>query len=215
MMRGEADSIGGMSWEAIQTNHQDWLTEKKIRVLYAQGAQRITDLPNDPGLLDFAVDDRSRQILGLLGSGLRYRPLRRGRARHPAGARRGAAPRLHGDHAGSRIRRRNRQAQPHARAAERRGGAEDGRRPSWRRRRNWSTRRGATSVNEARGRRFVFVRTRLTARSHAMPRRNAGARIARRLRGHSRSLPGRSRPRRAPIRPRGSRPPYSGLRLRR
>jgi tripartite-type tricarboxylate transporter receptor subunit TctC len=68
MMRGEAESIGGMAWEAIQTNHQDWLTEKKIRILYAQGAHRIADLPNDPALLDLAVDDRSRQILGLLGS---------------------------------------------------------------------------------------------------------------------------------------------------
>jgi tripartite-type tricarboxylate transporter receptor subunit TctC len=69
MMRGEAESIGGMAWEAIQTNHQDWLTEKKIRVLYAQGAHRIADLPDDPSLLDLAVDERSRQILGLLGSG--------------------------------------------------------------------------------------------------------------------------------------------------
>jgi tripartite-type tricarboxylate transporter receptor subunit TctC len=69
MMRGEAESIGGMAWEAIQTNHQDWLTEKKIRVLYAQGAHRIADLPNDPGLLDLAIDERSRRILGLLGSG--------------------------------------------------------------------------------------------------------------------------------------------------
>jgi tripartite-type tricarboxylate transporter receptor subunit TctC len=69
MMRGEVNSIGGMSWEAIQTNHQEWLTEKKIRILYAQGAQRIKDLPDDPGLLDFAFDERSRKILGLLGSG--------------------------------------------------------------------------------------------------------------------------------------------------
>jgi tripartite-type tricarboxylate transporter receptor subunit TctC len=68
-MRGEAESLGGMAWEAIQTNHQDWLTEKKIRILYAQGAHRIAELPDAPGLLDLAVDDRSRQILGLLGSG--------------------------------------------------------------------------------------------------------------------------------------------------
>src|SRR5436309_11591612 len=69
MMRGEAHSIGGMSWEAIQANHQEWLTEKKIRILYAQGARRIKDLPNEPGLLDFAVDERSRKLLTLLGSG--------------------------------------------------------------------------------------------------------------------------------------------------
>ncbi len=69
MMRGEAQSIGGMSWEAIQTNHREWLTENKIRILYAQGAHRIKDLPNDPALLDFATDERSRNILRLLGSG--------------------------------------------------------------------------------------------------------------------------------------------------
>jgi len=69
MMRGETDAIGGMAWEAIETNHQDWLTEHKIRVLYTQGAHRIAEVPDAPGLLDLAVDERSRQILGLLGSG--------------------------------------------------------------------------------------------------------------------------------------------------
>src|SRR6516162_1904066 len=51
MMRGEVNSIGGMSWEAIQTNHQDWLSENKIKVFYAQGAHRIPDLPDAPALL--------------------------------------------------------------------------------------------------------------------------------------------------------------------
>jgi tripartite-type tricarboxylate transporter receptor subunit TctC len=69
MLRGEVNSIGGMSWEAIQTNHQDWLTEKRIRVFYTQGANRIRSLPDVPGLLDFAYDERSRSLLGLLGSG--------------------------------------------------------------------------------------------------------------------------------------------------
>jgi tripartite-type tricarboxylate transporter receptor subunit TctC len=69
MERGEVHAIGGMSWEAIQTTKPDWLADKKIRILYAQGAQRIKELPNDPGLLDFAVDERSRKILALLGGG--------------------------------------------------------------------------------------------------------------------------------------------------
>jgi tripartite-type tricarboxylate transporter receptor subunit TctC len=69
MLRGEVNAVGGMSWEAIETNHQDWLAENKIRVLYAQGTQRIASLPDAPSLLDLAIDDRSRQILGLLGSG--------------------------------------------------------------------------------------------------------------------------------------------------
>ena len=68
MLRGEVHSIGGMSWEAIQTNHRDWLTEKKIRVLYTQGANRIKGV-DAPGLLDFAHDDRSRDLFALLGSG--------------------------------------------------------------------------------------------------------------------------------------------------
>src|SRR5436305_14512066 len=69
MMRGEAQAIGGISWEAVQANHRDWLDENKIRILYAQGAHRIKELPNDPALLDFATDERSRNILSLLGSG--------------------------------------------------------------------------------------------------------------------------------------------------
>jgi tripartite-type tricarboxylate transporter receptor subunit TctC len=69
MERGEVDAVGGMSWEAIQTTKPDWLTGHKIRILYAQGAHRIKELPDDPGLLDFAVDQRSRQLLALLGGG--------------------------------------------------------------------------------------------------------------------------------------------------
>ena len=53
MERGEVDAIGGISWEAIQLTKQDWLTEKKIKVLYVQGANRLKELPNDPGLARF------------------------------------------------------------------------------------------------------------------------------------------------------------------
>ena len=69
MERGEVDAIGGMSWEAIQLTKPDWLAENKARVLYAHSAHRIKDLPDDPGLLDFATDDKSRKLLTLLGSG--------------------------------------------------------------------------------------------------------------------------------------------------
>src|SRR5262249_58177433 len=77
MERGEVDAIGGMSWEAIQTTKPDWLAEKKIKVLYVQGANRLQELPNDPGLLDFASDERSRKNLGLLGGGAHHRARRR------------------------------------------------------------------------------------------------------------------------------------------
>ena len=69
MERGEVDAIGGMSWEAIELTKQDWLTEKKAKGLYTHGALRIKDLPDVPGLLDLAVDEKSRRILGLMGGG--------------------------------------------------------------------------------------------------------------------------------------------------
>jgi len=69
MMRGETNAVGGIAWEAIQTSHPDWLSENKIRIFYVQGAHRIAEVPDAPALLDLAVDDRSRRILGLLGSG--------------------------------------------------------------------------------------------------------------------------------------------------
>jgi tripartite-type tricarboxylate transporter receptor subunit TctC len=69
MERGEVDAIGGISWEAIQLTKQEWLTEKKAKVLYVQGAYRLKELPNESALLDFAQDDRSRKILALLGGG--------------------------------------------------------------------------------------------------------------------------------------------------
>jgi tripartite-type tricarboxylate transporter receptor subunit TctC len=69
MERGEVDAIGGMSWEAIQLTKQDWLTQMKAKGLYTHGAHRIKDLPEVPGLLDLAIDDRSRRILGLMGGG--------------------------------------------------------------------------------------------------------------------------------------------------
>jgi hypothetical protein len=48
---------------------QDWLVEKKAKGLYTHGAHRIKDLPEVPGLLDLAVDEKSRRILGLMGGG--------------------------------------------------------------------------------------------------------------------------------------------------
>jgi tripartite-type tricarboxylate transporter receptor subunit TctC len=69
MERGEVHAIGAMAWEAIQAGKQDWLTEKKIRVLYAQGARRIADLPDAPAVVEFAADDKARSILQLVSVG--------------------------------------------------------------------------------------------------------------------------------------------------
>jgi tripartite-type tricarboxylate transporter receptor subunit TctC len=69
MERGEVDAIGGISLESVQLSKADWLTDKKAKVLYAHGARRIKELPDDPALPELAIDDRSRRILELLGGG--------------------------------------------------------------------------------------------------------------------------------------------------
>ena len=70
----------------LQMTKPDWLAERKVRVLYAQGAHRIKELPNDPGLLDFAVDEVAEDSRPARRRP-RHRPLDRGRARHPSRAR--------------------------------------------------------------------------------------------------------------------------------
>jgi tripartite-type tricarboxylate transporter receptor subunit TctC len=69
MERGEVDVMGGMSWEAVTTTKQHWLTEKKARVLYTFGAHRLKDVPDAPALTDLAVDEKSKQIFNLLAGG--------------------------------------------------------------------------------------------------------------------------------------------------
>jgi tripartite-type tricarboxylate transporter receptor subunit TctC len=69
MERGEVHAMGGISWDAVKTTKQDWLKEKKARVLYTFGMRRLTDLPDVPALIELAVDDASRAILSLIGGG--------------------------------------------------------------------------------------------------------------------------------------------------
>jgi tripartite-type tricarboxylate transporter receptor subunit TctC len=69
MERGEVDAMGGMSWDAVKTVHQDWLVQKKARPLYTFGMQRLKDLPDVPTLIELAIDGRSRQLLALFASG--------------------------------------------------------------------------------------------------------------------------------------------------
>jgi len=68
MERGEVDAIGGISWEAVRLTKRDWLDQHKARVLYGFGAHRLKEVPDAPALIDLAVDDKSRRILGLFAS---------------------------------------------------------------------------------------------------------------------------------------------------
>jgi tripartite-type tricarboxylate transporter receptor subunit TctC len=68
MESGEVDAIGGISWESVKLTKQEWLSQKKAKVLYGLGAHRLKDLPSAPSLLDLAVDEKSRKLLNLFGS---------------------------------------------------------------------------------------------------------------------------------------------------
>jgi tripartite-type tricarboxylate transporter receptor subunit TctC len=63
--QGEVQAHGGFAYEAIQSSKQDWLRDKKVRFLYYLGARPYKSAPETPGLLDLAVDEKSRRILGL------------------------------------------------------------------------------------------------------------------------------------------------------
>lgn len=65
--QGEVHAHGGIALEAILATKKEWLTEKKAKFFYYLGARRHRDLPDVPGLLDLAVDEKSRRILGLFG----------------------------------------------------------------------------------------------------------------------------------------------------
>ncbi len=69
MEQGEAHAIGAISWESLSTTKRYWLDEKKTKYLFTLSARRLKALPEVPGLLDFAKDEKTERILGLLGSG--------------------------------------------------------------------------------------------------------------------------------------------------
>jgi tripartite-type tricarboxylate transporter receptor subunit TctC len=69
MERGEVHAIGAIAWEAIQASKAEWLSEKRIRVLYAHGTRRIPELPDAPAVVEFADNERAGSILQLVSVG--------------------------------------------------------------------------------------------------------------------------------------------------
>jgi tripartite-type tricarboxylate transporter receptor subunit TctC len=66
MERGEIDGRCGWSWSAIKSTNRSWIDEKKIRLLVQMGLSKESELPDVPWIMDFAANDRDRQILDLL-----------------------------------------------------------------------------------------------------------------------------------------------------
>src|SRR5262249_37286848 len=68
MERGEVDGAGG-SWAAIKVTRQDWLREKKIKIILQDLPERSADLPDVPCLVELGNTEEEKQLLGLYASG--------------------------------------------------------------------------------------------------------------------------------------------------
>ncbi|MFM2129244.1 MAG: hypothetical protein RL477_790 [Pseudomonadota bacterium] len=65
MERGEVQGNGGTTWSSIQTQHTDWLKEKKIRVFVQYSSKPHPDIPDVPLMLSLAKTEADRQALNL------------------------------------------------------------------------------------------------------------------------------------------------------
>ena len=68
MLRGEVSGRCGWSWSSVKTAHADWVTDKKINILFQMSANKHPDLPDVPLIMDLAETDEQRQILRLIFS---------------------------------------------------------------------------------------------------------------------------------------------------
>jgi tripartite-type tricarboxylate transporter receptor subunit TctC len=66
MERGEVDGRCGWSWSSIKITKAAWLADKKINLLLQMALKKSRDLPEVPLIMDFATNERDRQILQLI-----------------------------------------------------------------------------------------------------------------------------------------------------
>lgn len=62
MERGEVQGIGYYSWSNIASKNPEWITDKKINVLFQTGETRHPDLPHVPLISELATSDVMRQV---------------------------------------------------------------------------------------------------------------------------------------------------------
>lgn len=65
MERGEVQGIGYYSWSNIAAKNPEWITERKINVLFQTGEKRHADLPLVPLISELATSDMMRQVQDL------------------------------------------------------------------------------------------------------------------------------------------------------
>jgi tripartite-type tricarboxylate transporter receptor subunit TctC len=68
MERGEVDGSSS-SWAAVKVGKQDWLKEKKIKIILQTTPERAPDLPDVPCLGEIGTTPEGRQVFGLYAGG--------------------------------------------------------------------------------------------------------------------------------------------------
>ncbi len=68
MERGEVDGSSS-SWAAVKVGKQDWLKEKKIRIILQTTLERAPELPDAPSLGEIGTNAQDKQVLALYASG--------------------------------------------------------------------------------------------------------------------------------------------------
>ena len=66
MERGEVDGRCGWSWSSIKITKPDWLKTKRINLALQMALHKNSELNDVPLIMDFARDERERQILKLV-----------------------------------------------------------------------------------------------------------------------------------------------------
>jgi tripartite-type tricarboxylate transporter receptor subunit TctC len=68
MERGEVDGSSS-SWAAVKVGKQDWLKEKKIKIILQTTPERVPELPDTPCLGEVGSTPQDRQVFSLYASG--------------------------------------------------------------------------------------------------------------------------------------------------
>jgi tripartite-type tricarboxylate transporter receptor subunit TctC len=63
--RGEIDGFCGLNYSTIRSRYRSWIDEKKVTFLVQAAMKKNPDLPDVPLALDFAANEKQKQILTL------------------------------------------------------------------------------------------------------------------------------------------------------
>ena len=66
MERGEVQGRCGWSWSSVKSTHKSWIDDKRMVVLVQLSLGKHPELPDVPLVMDFAKNDKQRQILKMV-----------------------------------------------------------------------------------------------------------------------------------------------------